>query len=110
MIKAREPGLLHYDAIFINTARSHLVDQAALLAELRTGRIQAALDVFDQEPLPADHPFRSLENVILTPHVAGATRQARQRQGQIIVEEIERFLNGEPLRHPVTKAMLATMA
>lgn len=110
MIGARELRLLQDGAIFINTARSHLVDQEALLAELRSGRIQAALDVFDQEPLPPDHPFRQLENVILTPHVAGASRQARLRQGQTVVEEIERFLANEPLRYRVTSDMLATMA
>jgi phosphoglycerate dehydrogenase-like enzyme len=110
MIGVRELGLLQDGAIFINTARSHLIDQEALLAELRSGRIQAALDVFDQEPLPPDHPFRRLENVILTPHVAGATRQARLRQGQTTVEEIKRFLAGEPLRYQVIGAMLETMA
>lgn len=110
MIGRRELGLLQDGAIFINTARAHLVDQEALLAELCSGRIQAALDVFDQEPLPLDHPFRHLENVILTPHVAGATRQARLRQGQTIVEEIQRFLAGHPLRYQVTGTMLETMA
>ena len=110
MIGARELRLLQDDAIFINTARAHLVDQEALLAELRTGRFQAALDVFDQEPLPSDSPFRRLDNVIITPHVAGASKQARLRQGQIIVEEIQRYLAGEPLRHRVTHEMLETMA
>ncbi|MEZ4656266.1 MAG: NAD(P)-dependent oxidoreductase [Caldilineaceae bacterium] len=75
MIGARQLALLRDGAIFINTARSHTVDQGALLAELRTGRFLAALDVFDQEPLPEDSPFRQLDNVILTPHVAGATQR-----------------------------------
>jgi phosphoglycerate dehydrogenase-like enzyme len=110
MIGARELGLLADGAILINTARSWLVDQEALLAELRTGRIQAALDVFDQEPLPSDNPFRELDNVFLTPHIAGATVQARHRQGQVVVEEIQRFLRGEPLRYRVTREMLDIMA
>jgi phosphoglycerate dehydrogenase-like enzyme len=110
MIGARELALLQDGAILVNTARSHLVNQTALLNELRSGRIQAALDVFDEEPLPVDSPFRPLENVILTPHIAGASRQARRRQGQTIVEELQRFLAGEPLRYQVTQAMLATMA
>ena len=109
MIGARELRLLQDGAIFTNTARSHLVDQAALLAELQTGRFQAALDVFDQEPLSVDSPFRQLDNVILTPHVAGASRQARWRQGRTIVEELQRFVAGEPLRHQVSAAMLETM-
>jgi phosphoglycerate dehydrogenase-like enzyme len=110
MIGARELALLPDGAIFVNTARSHLVDQEALLAELQRGRIEAALDVFDEEPLPPDHPFRRLENVILTPHVAGASLQARLRQGSTVVDEIERFCAGEALRFGVTEAMLETMA
>ena len=110
MIGARELSLLPDGAIFINTARSWLVDQEALLAELQRGRIQAALDVFDQEPLPEDHPFRKLDNVVLTPHVAGATVQARHRQGQVVVEEIQRFLKGNPLRYQITREMLDFMA
>jgi phosphoglycerate dehydrogenase-like enzyme len=110
MIGARELRLLQEGAILVNTARSHVVDQDALLAELHTGRFQAALDVFDQEPLPVDSPFRALDNVILTPHIAGASRQARVRQGRVVVEEIERFLAGKPLRHRVTREMLDIMA
>jgi phosphoglycerate dehydrogenase-like enzyme len=110
MLGAHELRLLQDGAIFINTARAHLVDQAALLAELQRGRIQAALDVFDQEPLPVDHPLRQLENVILTPHVAGASLQARRRQGEAVVAEVERFLAGEPLHYRVTGEMLETMA
>jgi phosphoglycerate dehydrogenase-like enzyme len=110
MIGVKEFALLQDGAIFINTARAHLVDQDALLAELRSGRIQAALDVFDEEPLPPNHPFLTLENVIVTPHVAGASRQARLRQGDTVVAEIQRFLAGEPLLHPVTEQMLEIMA
>jgi phosphoglycerate dehydrogenase-like enzyme len=110
MIGAKELGLLQDGAIFINTARSHLVNQAALLDELQSGRIQAAIDVFDDEPLPLNSPFRQLDNVIITPHIAGATRQTRRRQGSLIVEEIKRFFNDEPLQYRVTQQMLATMA
>jgi phosphoglycerate dehydrogenase-like enzyme len=110
MIGVRELALLQDGALFINTARSHMVDQDALLATLRTGRIRAALDVFDQEPLPLDHPFRQLDNVLLSPHVAGASVQARLRQGQTIAEEIQRFIAGQPLRYRVTAEMLETMA
>ena len=66
--------------------------------------------MFDQEPLPEDSPFRQLDNAILTPHVAGGTVEARQRQGQYMLEEMSRFLAGEPLRYQVTVDMLATMA
>ena len=110
MVKAHHLASLPDGAIFVNTARSHTVDNDALLAELQSGRIQAALDVFDEEPLPADSPFLHLENVILTPHTAGASRQARLRQGSVMVEEIERFFRGEALRYAVTGDMLVTMA
>lgn len=110
MVGARQFQLLRDGAVFINTARSLTVDQDALLAEFQSGRIMGALDVFDQEPLPPDSPFLRLENVIITPHVAGASVQARYRQGQTIVDEIRRFVTGEALRYRVTGDMLETMA
>jgi phosphoglycerate dehydrogenase-like enzyme len=110
MIRAHHLALLPDGALFVNTARSHTVDNEALLAELQSGRIRAALDVFDQEPLPADSPFLQLENVILTPHTAGASCQARLRQGAVIVDELERFFQDGLLRFGVTGDMLPTMA
>ncbi|MGK5674256.1 hydroxyacid dehydrogenase [Micromonospora sp. URMC 106] len=101
MIGARELALLPDGALLVNTARSALVDEAALLAVLRTGRIDAALDVFDAEPLPVDHALRRLPNVLLTPHEAAGTLGSRRRAAGIVVAEIDRFLRGEPLRHEV---------
>ncbi|WP_433471459.1 hydroxyacid dehydrogenase [Saccharomonospora azurea] len=102
MIGADQLRALPDDAVVVNTARSWVVDESALLAELRTGRISAGLDVFDTEPLPPDSPFFGLPNAVLLPHVAGGTVQARHRQGEIVVEEVARFLRGEELRHEVT--------
>jgi phosphoglycerate dehydrogenase-like enzyme len=110
MIGAPELRLLRDGACFINTARSWVVDYEALLTELKTGRIYAALDVFDTEPLPGDNPFRHLDNVILTPHIAGASTQSRHRQGRYVVEELQRFFSGQPLLYQVTADMLDTMA
>lgn len=112
MIGARELALLRPGALFINTARSQLVDEAALLAEIRSGRITAALDVFDDEPLPADSPFRdpALGNVTISPHAAGHTEEGHRSQGQAMVDEIARHLRNEPLRHEVSRAMLENMA
>jgi phosphoglycerate dehydrogenase-like enzyme len=110
MIGAEQLRLLQDGACFVNTARSRVIDYDALLAELQTGRIEAALDVFDGEPLPEDNPFRKLGNVVLTPHIAGASVQARHRQGQWMLEELQRFFRGEPLRYQVTADMLETMA
>ena len=95
MIGAEQLSWLCDGAIFINTARAHLIDEAALLAELQSRRISAAIDVFDEEPLPADSPFRALDNkIIITPHIAAVTEQAYKRQGQITVDEVARFLSG----------------
>ncbi len=110
MVGARQLALLRDGAVFVNTARGALVDPDALLAELQSGRIRAALDVFEPEPLPQESPLRQLDNVLLTTHIAGASQQAHQRRGQAMVDEIKRFFNGEPLRYEVTRAQLATMA
>lgn len=106
MIGARELALLPDGALLVNTARAALIDSAALLAVLQTGRIDAALDVFDSEPLPVGHPLRALPNVLLTPHQAAGTVESRRRAGAIIVAEVERFLRGAPLCHEVTADLL----
>ncbi|SCG77083.1 hydroxyacid dehydrogenase [Micromonospora coxensis] len=108
MIGARELALLPDGALLVNTARAALVDEAALLAVLSTGRIDAALDVFDAEPLPVDHPLRALPNVLLTPHESAGTVQSRRRAGAIVAAEVARFLRGEPLRHEVTPDLLTS--
>ncbi|MCY3831367.1 MAG: hydroxyacid dehydrogenase [Chloroflexi bacterium] len=110
MIGAEQFGWLQDGALFINTARSHLLDEAALLAELQSGRIYAALDVFEEEPLPAASPFLKLDNVIVTPHVASSTRETRLRQGLIIAEEVALFLGESELRYEVTGDMLDIIA
>lgn len=89
-------------ALVINTARSWCLDEAALLDELRAGRLCAGLDVFDEEPLPKESPFYELDNVLITPHVAGGTGDVRVRQGWTVVHELERFAKGEPLENEVS--------
>lgn len=110
LIGARQLRLLRDGAVLINTARAWVLDQDALLRELQTGRIRAGLDVFEPEPLPTESPFRRLDNVVLTPHVAGRTVESRQRQGRAMVEEIARFLAGEPLHHRIAADQYAIMA
>lgn len=112
MIGKRELSLLRSGALFINTARAQLVDEVALLKEIESGRIEAALDVFEAEPLPAQSPFRdpALRNVTISPHAAGHTEEGHFNQGRAMVEEIGRHLRGEPLHHEVSRAMLASMA
>ncbi|MCW3819140.1 hydroxyacid dehydrogenase [Micromonospora sp. DR5-3] len=106
LLGARELALLPDGAGLVNTARSWLVDEAALVAELSGGRIDAALDVYDEEPLPTGHPLRALPNVLLTPHQAAGTVQGRRRQGEIVVDEIARYVAGRPLAHAVTPELL----
>jgi phosphoglycerate dehydrogenase-like enzyme len=110
MIGAREFALLRDGALFINCGRSWTVDQAAQLAKLRAGKIWAALDVFDEEPLPIDSPYRSLPNVLLTPHRAGHTSDSEHRQGAVIVAEIERFFTGQELQFRISPEAHARMA
>jgi phosphoglycerate dehydrogenase-like enzyme len=110
LIGARELALLRDGVLFINTARAWTLDDRALLAELKTGRFWAALDVFETEPLPEDSPVRRLPNVFLTPHKAGHTVETYHRQGAAMVEDLERFFRGEPLRYQVSPDAYAIMA
>jgi phosphoglycerate dehydrogenase-like enzyme len=94
----------------INVARGGLIETQALLSELRSGRITAALDVTDPlEPLPTEHELRKLKNVILTPHIAAGGVETRRAIGALAVAEVVRFAKGEPPRNRVTREMLATM-
>lgn len=95
-------------AYLINTARGGLVDEAALYRALRDGRIAgAALDVFAAEPPPADHPWLSLDNVVLTSHVGSHTFEAMVRMSVCCAEEVVRVMNGRPPLHPVAPSMQA---
>jgi phosphoglycerate dehydrogenase-like enzyme len=99
LIGARELGLMKRTAYLVNTSRGPIVDEAALVRALRDGTIAGAgLDVFDTEPLPKDHPFRSLPNTVITPHLGYVTEETyRIFYGQA-VEDIQAFLRGEPVR------------
>jgi phosphoglycerate dehydrogenase-like enzyme len=86
-------------AFLVNTSRGPVVDEAALIAALRDRRIAgAALDVFGQEPLPLDHPFRGLTNLIATPHVGYVTRENYGVFYGDAVEDIRAWLTGKPIR------------
>ncbi len=85
-------------AIIINTARGPLIDEAALLKELSTGRIGAGLDVFDKEPLPADHPIRDMRNTVLTPHLGYSAKPAIAEFYGSTLENIVAWLDGKPIR------------
>ncbi len=111
MINAQNLALLKDNSLFINTARGALVDEEALVAELKTGRFFACLDVTEPEPPAEEHPLRHLENVILTPHIAGGhTVNGRREQGAFILEQIYKFFTVGSLDYEVTKAMLGQIA
>jgi phosphoglycerate dehydrogenase-like enzyme len=110
MINARTLGLMPDHAVLINTSRGSLIDEAALVAEVRKRPMYVYLDVTDPEPPAADSPLRKEKNIVITPHVAGAMNQARRDMGRIAIDETLAFLRGESLYHAVTREMLATQA
>jgi phosphoglycerate dehydrogenase-like enzyme len=94
----------------INIARGGLVDLDALSAEVRTGRLRCALDVSDPlEPLPRKHPLRSLPGAIVTPHIGGGSLKARHEMADDLIDDLERFFEGKPVKNQVTISMLARM-
>ncbi len=97
-------------AIFINTARGTIVDEAALMDELKTGRIFALIDVTDPEPPREDHPFRTLPNVVLTPHLAGHASNGRFRQGRSVVDQVLEFAAGKVMHGEITAEAFKRMA
>jgi phosphoglycerate dehydrogenase-like enzyme len=102
MIDAAALGRMKPGAVLVNTARGGLVDEAALVAALRSGRLGAAgLDVFAQEPTPADNPLLSLENVVLAPHVAWVTGGTFARSFDRAAENVRRLEAGQDLLHRV---------
>ena len=99
LVGAADLARMKPTAYLVNTARGPIVDEAALLETLRERKIAgAALDVFSVEPLPVDHPFRKLDNMVLTPHLGYATEEGfRNHYGQM-VEGVDAWFKGEPLR------------
>lgn len=109
MFGARQFGLMKDDAIFINTGRGATVDEGAMAAALRARPIQAYLDVMHPEPPAPESPLYDLPNCFLTPHIAGFAGNGRRRLGKFAVEEILRFLDGQPLQGCVTREIVENM-
>jgi phosphoglycerate dehydrogenase-like enzyme len=104
MIGPREIGAMKNNAVVINVGRGPVVDEEALIDALRSNRIRgAALDVFDEEPLPEHHPFWTMPNVLLSPHTADHTNGWVELAMQMFVRNFDHFIKGEPLENVVDK-------
>jgi len=99
LVGAKELGLMKKSAYLINTSRGPIVDEKALIAVLQSKSIAGAgLDVFDIEPLPLDHPFRKMDNIVITPHLGYVSEQNYRKYFPDIVEDIRAWLDGKPVR------------
>jgi glyoxylate/hydroxypyruvate reductase len=107
LLDARRISLLKPSAIVVNVARGQVVEEPALLDALRGGRLRgAALDVFEEEPLPADSPFWDLPNVLVSPHSASTVAVENERIVELFCENLRRYLAGEPLLNVLDKELL----
>jgi phosphoglycerate dehydrogenase-like enzyme len=98
IIGAEDIARMKQGAILINTSRGPLIDESALIAAVKAGRIIAALDVYDKEPLPQDHPFRASDHTVLTPHLGYGVVETWRDFYPRSIENAEAFLDGKPIR------------
>ncbi len=105
----RQLRLMRQGALLVNAARGPIVDTDGLVAALQDGRLRAALDVTDPEPLPPGHPLWSCPNLLLTPHIAAASPQCTPNAVRVVAEELRRYLRGEPLRNVVQPGALTAL-
>lgn len=110
MIGKEHFGMMKDRALFVNTARGAVIDEEALIEELKTGRICAALDVYDKEPLDKESPLRGLPNTLLMPHMAGPTYDLRSYTTESLLNEATEFIErGAELRSEITREMAEVM-
>jgi len=105
LIGPKQLGLMRQGALLVNAARGGVVQTDALVEALNAGRIRAAIDVTDPEPLPEGHPLWQCPNLLITPHVGGSSPQFAPRALKIAAEELRRYMMGEPLRNVVQAAV-----
>ena len=109
LVGAKELALMKPTARLVNTSRGPIVVEADLIAALRNGKIAgAALDVFDQEPLPPDHPFRSQSNLLATPHIGYVSHDLYARFYQDTVDNIRQWLDRQGRPEPLSTALITT--
>ena len=107
LLDARRLGLLPPGALVVNAGRGATVDTPALVDAVRDGRLRAALDVTDPEPLPPDHPLWQLPDVVISPHMAGDSPRSLARGYALAGDQIRRYAAGDPLRNEVAAHLLA---
>jgi len=105
LIDAPQFALMQQGALLVNAARGPIVNTDALVSALHSGRIRAALDVTDPEPLPPGHPLWSCPNLLITPHIGGSSPQFAPRAIEIALDDLRRFIAGEPLKNVVQAAL-----
>jgi phosphoglycerate dehydrogenase-like enzyme len=105
LIGSRQFALMRQGTLLVNAARGPIVDTEALVEALNSGRIRAALDVTDPEPLPEGLPLWTCPNLLLTPHLAGSSPQFAPRALKTAADELRRYINGEPLKNVVQAAV-----
>ena len=109
LIGAKELRAFRKNALLVNVARAMLVDTDALVAKLKKGDMFAAIDVFDQEPLPKNHPLRKLPNAYLTPHRSGGVMASVERILTYLIDDLEAHLAGRPRKYALTEAMVPSL-
>jgi phosphoglycerate dehydrogenase-like enzyme len=107
LLDTRRLGLVPDGALVVNAGRGRTIETAALVEELQAGRLRAALDVTDPEPLPPDNPLWGLPNVLITPHMAGDSPASTIRAFELAGDQVRRFAAGEPLINEIGRYLLA---
>jgi phosphoglycerate dehydrogenase-like enzyme len=105
LIDVRQFALMQQGTLLVNAARGPIVNTDALVEALKSGRIRAALDVTDPEPLPAGHPLWKCPNLLITPHVGGSSPEFARRALKVAADELRRYMAGEPLLNVVQAAV-----
>jgi phosphoglycerate dehydrogenase-like enzyme len=105
LIDAPQFALMQQGTLLVNAARGPVVNTDALVAALQSGRIRAALDVTDPEPLPDGHPLWKCPNLLITPHVGGSSPEFARRALKVAADELRRYMAGEPLLNVVQAAV-----
>lgn len=109
MVSHRLLELMKPGALLVNTSRGDIIDEQALVEHLKTGRICAALDVFEKEPPAMDNPLRYMDNVYLQPHLGGPTMDYRCAAARLVLEDIRRFQSGQPMENEISQQRSAMM-